>query len=368
MTPPPTQDRPKPRRYRRWAKVSLALCSTLFTFIACEFWARTRTGHPYAAAESDRIVRLRLYTPGMSLDVNRSEIDPKNPSVQFRVDRRGYITNGPSTNNADLRLAFFGGSTTACVSVSESLRFPFLVSCMIEKERGVTTSTIVAAKSGNALHDSINILFNQVITEKPNIAVVMHACNDIAILGRGNEYQRRMASPMTSSYALSHLLKLSSQYSALAGILRYKYAFPTFSPSEKGFDYTEAVVGVGPYQSRLNVFVDMCRAFGIHPILVTQPLAAEIRNELTPDWAFPTAQNVFNEAIRHVGQEKGVKVIDLARSISNNYPKKEDLRRIFYDGMHVTDEGSRIYSDIIASGLIEYLHSGSPIATGLSSR
>jgi hypothetical protein len=117
-----------------------------------------------------------------------------------------------------------------------------------------------------------------------------------------------------------------------------------------------------PFRARLKVFVEMCRAFGITPVLMTQPQASNIRNELTPDWTDPTAQNVFNQAIREVGKETGAEIIDLAAMVAREATDIEGLKRIFFDGSHVTDYGSQLYARFISQHLYGLLvaHDGAP--------
>jgi hypothetical protein len=58
-------------------------------------------------------------------------------------------------------------------------------------------NTLNAGRSGNTLHDSINILLNHVIDDRPNIAVLMHATNDIGVLIRDGNYRSRMGRPVS---------------------------------------------------------------------------------------------------------------------------------------------------------------------------
>jgi hypothetical protein len=104
------------------------------------------------------------------------------------------------------------------------------------------------------------------------------------------------------------------------------------------------------YERRLRTFVWISRAFGIEPVLMTQPLA-NIRNAFTPDWVDPRNQDVFNHIIRKVGAEEGAIVIDLVRHLVENIEGWNQHMKIFYDGMHVTDRGSEVYAEYIAERL-----------------
>jgi hypothetical protein len=106
------------------------------------------------------------------------------------------------------------------------------------------------------------------------------------------------------------------------------------------------------YDKRLRAFVRIARAFGMEPVLLTQPLA-NIRNALTPNWADPLNQELFNDLIRQVGMEEEAVVIDLARHLTEKVPEWNQPMQIFYDGVHVNDSGSKIYAEYVAERLYE---------------
>jgi hypothetical protein len=106
------------------------------------------------------------------------------------------------------------------------------------------------------------------------------------------------------------------------------------------------------YESRLQAFGRISRAFGIEPVLMTQPLA-NIRNAFTPDWVDPRNQEVFNHIIRMVGAEEGIVVIDLVRYLFENVEDWTHHMKLFYDGVHVTDRGSEVYAEYIAERLYD---------------
>ncbi|MGH7821831.1 MAG: hypothetical protein ACREQ9_18870 [Candidatus Binatia bacterium] len=63
------------------------------------------------------------------------------------------------------------------------------------------------------------------------------------------------------------------------------------------------------------------------------------------------AQPRFNDFIREIGAEEGALVIDLVRFLEAEVSGWNEPMKIFYDGMHVTDEGSRAYATHIAERL-----------------
>jgi hypothetical protein len=109
---------------------------------------------------------------------------------------------------------------------------------------------------------------------------------------------------------------------------------------------------VGEFETRLRAFVRVSRAFGITPVLMTQPLSG-IRNNLTPDWARVGEQEIFNDATRRVGREEDVLVIDLVRHFVEDVPNWKEPMAYFFDGIHVTDRGSKEEASYISRRLAE---------------
>jgi hypothetical protein len=62
---------------------------------------------------------------------------------------------------------------------------------------------------------------------------------------------------------------------------------------------------------------------------------------------------LYNDVTRGVGQEKGLAVIELARSL----PKTS---RFFYDFVHFTDEGAQAVAEIVAPSLCRVLEAKEP--------
>ena len=109
---------------------------------------------------------------------------------------------------------------------------------------------------------------------------------------------------------------------------------------------------------RLRAFVRVARALEIEPVLMTQP-AVGVRTALTPQWIDSGNQAAFTEAMRSVAAEEGVVLIDLARHIAEEVEGWNEPMKVFYDGVHVNDDGSRIYATYITRRLLDTVLSGS---------
>ncbi|HZE21839.1 MAG TPA: SGNH/GDSL hydrolase family protein, partial [Desulfobaccales bacterium] len=135
-----------------------------------------------------RYIKLREFNP-LYRDVlvpNRQALEMSDSLVQkpyvLRVDRQGFIMPSRVHAHPDLTLVFLGGSTTECVYVDEKDRFPYLAGRLIEQQTGLRVNSYNGGRSGNNTLHSLDVLLNKVIPLKPDIVVMMHNINDLAIL------------------------------------------------------------------------------------------------------------------------------------------------------------------------------------------
>ena len=334
-------------------KVLLAAASLVVSVLLAELGLRMFFTNPFRGTRPDHVVRLLYNHGGLDQDIERRRIDAEVQLVRFRVHSRGYIEPAFRFGDPDLTVVFFGGSTTECVAVQERLRFPALVSRNLEKD-GLKVNTLNVARARNTAHDSINVLFNHVIVDSPDVAVMMHATNDAGVLNQGSGYRRRMGSRGSVSKGVKYALQVLSARSSLFGLVRNAVSVPRHRHAPSAREGGRPIPpNVEPFRARLRIFVGMCRALGITPVLMTQPLVPGLANELTPTWTDPRAQNALNVVIREVGGEKGALVIDLAARVAKE--NSENLEKMFYDSMHVSDYGSEIYARIISEQLRDLL-------------
>jgi lysophospholipase L1-like esterase len=333
-------------------KALLALASVLVTLALCEAALRLAWHNPYRNEAADQILVLRVHHPRTDHVYDRSMIDREHPEVRFRTDDRSYVIPSRRHETPDATVLFLGGSTTECEIVREEARFPARVADLLG-EQGYRVNSLNAARAGNTTQDSLSVLLSRAVADRPDVAVMMHAVNDAGLLAASGGYEKRMARTMTLADALRFAGQEGSSRSSLLGFFRRR---STAAPAEriregrKPVDSQAAVAASGEFVSRLRAFVGLCRAFGIEPVLMTQPLA-DFRTELTPSWVDLEVQPLFNEMIRQVGAETDVLVVDLVRFLEREVPDWNEPMKVFYDGMHVTDAGSELYARAIAARL-----------------
>ncbi len=320
------------------------------TLLAGELGLRLLWTNPYygEAAEIAHVVRI---SHGNSDQIiRRDAIDPALAPVRFRTSDRGYIQPARRFHKPDWTIAFVGGSTTECMAVEESARFPALVSQLLEA-KGKRVNVLNSGKSGNSIHDALRNLVDHIFDDEPDVVVVMHVANDVGFLAALGSYRRQTAAHSGARLGLRWVLQELSAHLSLVGLARRS---ATSVALDARWDHlTERgrlqVKDPGPYVARLRATTQVIRAFGAVPVLMTEPLASA-GGVLSPAWADLDAHERFNGLVRKVAAEEGAVLIDLAAEIAK-LPSWNEPMRLFYDGMHVTDAGSRAYAQIIASQL-----------------
>jgi lysophospholipase L1-like esterase len=294
----------------------------------------------------------------------------------LRVDRQGFIMPSKVHDHPDLTIAFLGGSTTECTYVDEDNRFPYLAGRLIEQQTGLKVNSYNAGRSGaNTLH-CLNILMNKVVSLNPDIVVLMENINDLAILMYEKTY-------WNTNPSRSPILERLPNFKTVGQDLRQTFysvrdlTFPNLSRELKKMfsfrrqgkgDEFQGVRGqkitidqdllVREFSLNLQTFINICRARGITPVLMTQasrltdhpdPPIKKIMYQLEISQGitygdFKRAFDRLNQTIRDVGAKNQVRVIDLAREIP---PVKENI----CDVAHFNDQGSRLVAARLAAGL-----------------
>ena len=295
----------------------------------------------------------------------------------LRVDRQGFIMPSKIHEHPDLTLAFLGGSTTECTYVDENLRFPYLAGRLIEAQTHLKVNAYNAGRSGNNTLHCLNILLNKVVNLKPDIVVLMENINDLAILMYEKTYWNTNPSRSPIQEKLPNFKTVGQDLRQMFYTVR-DLTFPNLARAAKGLFHSDRkgradefknVRGqkisidqdliVREYTLNLQTFINICRARGITPVLMTQasrmtdnpdPLIKKMMHNLEVSQGityaeFKGAFDRLNQTMREVGAKNGVLVIDLAREIP---PVKENIA----DVAHYNDQGSRLVAAQIAAQLI----------------
>ncbi len=335
-----------------------------------------------------RSIKLREFNP-LYRDVlvpNQDAMRMSDGLVQkpyvIRVDRQGFIMPSKVHDRPDLTIAFLGGSTTECVYVDEANRFPYLVGRLLEGQTHLKVNSYNAGRSGNNTLHCLNILLNKVVNLKPDIVVLMENINDLAILMYEKTYwntnpsrspiQERLPAFKTVGQDLRQTFYLVRDLT-IPNLSRELKKIFAFRGKTKGDEFhkvrgqkitIDQDLLVREFSLNLQTFINICRARGITPVLMTQasrltgnpdPLIKKMMGSLEAGQGityaeFKGAFDRLNQAIRDVGAKNQVLVIDLAREIP---PVKENI----CDVAHFNDRGSRLVAARIAAGLTPVISS-----------
>jgi hypothetical protein len=338
---------------------------------------KVRTAFSRPQQRRTRHIVLREHAPGQNTyfmptrgNVMRTD-SLQRKDYPFSTDNNGFI--GPTEGDGDLKIVFFGGSTTECLYVDEESRYPYLAGKLLERNREMRVATYNSGVSGNSSMHSNNILLNKVLPMEPDIAVMHHNINDLSVLMLEGSYWNNNPSRKLVD------VKADETESSLYRILRT--AKNTFVPNL--YALISANFNFGPtadsdewarlrgrritvrrsfilseFRKSLQLFLCICEIHNISPVFMTQasrlkdspdPVIQQSFEKLEKDFGVPYAtykrmHEDMNQAIRDVAQENNVLCIDLARLV----PKEKTC---LYDAAHYNEDGSVLVAGIIAGEL-----------------
>lgn len=352
-----------------------------------------------------RALRLREWKPANTKLFTAPEerfndrLGPVQQQYELRTDEYGFIYPSIIYDKPDFEIVFIGGSTTECLYQRPKFRFPYVAARLLEQKTGLKINGINSGKSGNhTLHSIVNYI-GKVAERQPRFVALMHATNDIGILGRHKSYwtgdkaislivnERTIVRrnylerffektfndliPYTirvvrhgiavGRFQLSEIFKSDEPKQLQTKLSDKKSPRKTLPKvtSEKVIKRRE--VFRRSFEPALRSFVRLTKAWGSEPILMTQVLQPYADREtkkyegafLSEDMllrgnfdgaSFDSFHAYANQIIRYVAQSEGAILIDL---MAQRAWSSDDV----YDGLHFTETGSRHVAEIIASQL-----------------
>lgn len=324
----------------------------------------------------------------------------------IRTDAEGFIEPSRVHEDPDLTVVFLGGSTTECAFLPEEARWPYLAGRELEALSGsLRVNSFNAGKSGNHSMHSNDLLLNKVLPMAPDAVALMHAVNDLSVLLHEGSYWNDNP---TRSLILTrpdpdrvHLAPLSSQILSLGMVVK-EHTFPRLYERISAIGPLRAALKalyrrgtvqgriverrgretdawdevpaletariVAAFERSLETFVEVARAWGTTPVLMTQA------NRFTPDLprdgsaagraalerfdgdleryaAFRATALRMNDAVRAVARRNQVALVDLAEAVPAS-PSH------LYDTVHYNEAGSRLAARVVAETLWAELSAG----------
>lgn len=366
-------------RFEHKSKLTLFIVlafSLILLLVAFEKLVGMSLGH---TEEDVRHIRLRENSPNINLQLTPSaELLKRSENIEdkayaFATDKNGFLlpssSHTHSDKEADLTLAFIGGSTTECMFVDAEKRFPYLTAKSLNTDTRKVDS-INAGVSGNNSLNSINAYLNKVVPLQVDIAILMHNINDISTLLHEGSYWNNndYRSPIVyEDKSLKTFIKalLPNSFELLHRV-KSMLSNPVdeFSHDRGNTKNIDEKRFYKLFEDNLNIFISISKAKGIKPVLMTQA------NRFTkkPDQIvldsfkaleslgidYQQFKNLFdgmNDTIRKVATDNNILLIDLA----NQIPQSNEF---IVDTVHFNNEGSELVSKIITKELKAIISSG----------
>ena len=249
----------------------------------------------------------------------------------------------------------------------------------MERELSVKVNGYNAAKAGNNAMHSINILINKLVPVRPNYVVMMHAINDSFKAGEywkssGSEYSlignferpakfpnnavsiAKMIRDATIPYTWNYVRRLMTHVENEFGPTK-EMEFEQTRPEEfRITPLSEANINetdrkkLKEFMVVLQLFGATARVLNMEPVLMTQPTAGLLPKYGHSSKSFATMvsrHGLINQATREMAASKGIFIIDLAAE----FARMPDRATLFYDFVHVNEDGSRRIAQIISRAI-----------------
>jgi len=208
--------------------------------------------------------------------------------------------------------------------------------------------TLNAGVSGNnSLHSQL-VLISKGLKYEPRFVVLMHNVNDWSLLSKSGSYfdapntRGIVVSPKSLNYQIAKAIKDFLMPNSFNDFLTLIKNYSNTEPSDEFFGYSRFAIELNQikqtYKKSITSFIEVSRAWGIEPILLTQMSRMKGKNR--------EYQDNFNEIVRSLGAKHNVLVIDLDKELSN----KEDY---IYDEVHLNTEGSKKAAGIITKSILK---------------
>ncbi|MBO6784973.1 MAG: SGNH/GDSL hydrolase family protein, partial [Alphaproteobacteria bacterium] len=345
-------------------------------------------GQGYFLAEGGserRAIRLPLFPPHARyvsrppaeyLNARTEGLDARDYVIETDAD--GFIEPGRIHADADITVAFLGGSTTENFLVPADARFPHLAGRKLEACSGRTVNTINAGRSGITSMHSLNIFLNTVVPARPAIAVMMHNINDYAMLHHeGSYWNDHPGRSLLTTFSTVPDAR-EPKFVRLANLLlprtanfvahRFRGAAPAATDPQAARWATPKPIEAGritrDFAKSLETFVHAARAWGVQPVLMTMPdrwpatLADASKTihdfidrkvfAIDDYGTFTAGFDAMNDTVRATAARLGVPLIDLATAI----PPSPDL---MFDAVHFNEAGSVLAADVVGQELCGFV-------------
>jgi lysophospholipase L1-like esterase len=319
-------------------------------------------------------VFLQFYNPFTSRIKIEKIILPKNIVYEVEQNETKLIDNkiihsknslgfrGVEPNENKKKVICMGGSTTECFYLSDGKDWPNLIAKKLER-KDTHFWLNNAGMDGHSTFGHIKMLEKYIVPLKPKYLVLMCGLNDLYI-NEANRFEQKKMSWFKSVYSAleipSTILNISRANEARKAGLNHQI-IQDISKCET-MEISDSLINqmiieekdkIKNYKARLNKIAKICKKNNIKLILISQSILFSNENDLFTDTylgnlktgrsngkAIGKILSVYNRATEEVAEKNEIKFIALGKRL----PKDS---RYFYDGYHLSNEGSEMVAEII---------------------
>ena len=264
---------------------------------------------------------------------------------------QGYAKQKPA---GTLRIVTLGDSCTAgCAATQDS--YPGLLESMLAGALEGEVEVLNAGVGSHSSYQGMRRLEHTVLPFSPDVVTLFYGWNDhwiSPIADKDVEIRPDWV------LAIWNLAERSRVFQALNSVVARARGI------QKQEMKVDLRVSPADYESNLSNMVDMARAAGAEPYLVTAP---HDLSEFRPSSIFPGSREQlvrlhrrYNALVRKVGREKGVPVLDLEAWVES-LPEGAVLSD---DGIHFHPEGCKRVAAFLAEALLSSPNSRSLLRMG----
>jgi lysophospholipase L1-like esterase len=319
----------------------------------------------------DRIV-LPVHQTYTFTHAGARKLDPVNHVTKNSLGFRG--PEPPRDWSRWFTILAIGGSTTECLFLSDGKTWTDQLARNIAAIRSDVWVNN-AGLEGHSTFGHLVLLRDFVVAMRPRMAVFMIGVNDVAV-GSARTFDQAL-NPQNLNSA-HRLLTFAADHSEVAAVGENLVRMARTHranlgdgelhlPETKHREIDDATAAaeleehrpfVEAFKKRIGEIIDVCRQNQIEPVLVTQPALNGDTIDPTTGISLATAAiepringrvawrvlELYNDATRAIGAERGVRLIDLAHEM----PKDS---KYFSDWIHFTNGGAVVVGDIVFRGL-----------------
>jgi hypothetical protein len=352
------------QRASTWWLLVLSLAVVLLSVFVADKYIELRFKNRFVAEFNDKwMVKLRSMSPLLNTTFRPTVAFHKMDSFPLalkdyacRTDSNGFIITEKNHPTADLRLAFFGGSTTQCLYVEPPHRLPEAAARYIEQQTGLRVNVWNAAAGGSHSQHTINVLNNLALNLPLDYAFFYGNINDLGTLIHYPSYNNSNIEKGVffnyNRYAATHLpIDEHRPLPYLQATVR-QFLYHRHEPYDEFRDVrhqplTLDTARIFPLvRQAYTTLIYTCRARGIQPVFINQinnfaQLDHAWLRKNMPSFApspeeykqFIVLLHQYNELMREIATSEQILFIDLG-----TLPTDFDD---FSDAIHFNDRGGQ---------------------------